>query len=100
MKKKKTIIKILEFIAKISQSKLVLDEKKLENLIKTTDFIYLQNLEKKEKFNESMKEIKTGKKIKFFDKGPKNQWKNLLKDNLRKKIETVFKKEMEELGYF
>ncbi len=97
--KRKTIIKILEFISKLSQSKLVLDEKKLKNLLKTTDFFYLQNLEEKGNFNESMKEIKTGKKIKFFDKGPENQWKILLEDNFKNKIEASFKKEMLELGY-
>ena len=36
---------------------------------------------------------------KFFRKGKKDSWKNILADDLRKKIEENFRKEMIELGY-
>ena len=36
---------------------------------------------------------------KFFNLGPKNNWKNLLKTEMKEKIETHFKKEMKELEY-
>ena len=38
-------------------------------------------------------------KIPFFNLGSKNNWKNILEDEIRKKIEVSFKKEMIELGY-
>ncbi len=97
--KKDTIIKILKFIANLSKIELKLDEKKLENSLKTTDFNYLQELEKKKSFPESMTDQTTGKKIKFFNLGPKNDWKELLSEEIKKKIEINFKKEMIELGY-
>ena len=42
---------------------------------------------------------KTGEKIPFFNLGPKNDWRIDLDDKIRIKIEKVFRKEMEELGY-
>ena len=98
-KKKETIIEILNFIAGLSNNKLKLNEQKLENSIKTTDFDYLQKLEKEKNFVEAMNDSKTGKNIKFFNLGPKNDWKKLLKEEIKKKIETAFAKEMTELGY-
>ena len=41
----------------------------------------------------------TGKKINFFNLGPKNDWKELLNEEIKKKIEINFEKEMIELGY-
>ena len=35
----------------------------------------------------------------FFNLGPKNDWKKILPDELKIKIEKHFKKEMKELGY-
>jgi hypothetical protein len=98
-KKKNTIIKILEFIANLSKIKLKLNEKKLEDSLKTTDFNYLQKLEKEKGFSESMINETTGKKINFFNLGPKNDWKELLNEEIKKKIEINFEKEMIELGY-
>ena len=97
--KENTIIQILEFIAKLSQLKLKLNKKKLENSIKTTDFKYLQNLENEKGFVEAAPSKIKGKKIKFFYLGPKNNWKKILNEEIKKKIEINFKKEMIELGY-
>ena len=38
-------------------------------------------------------------KKKFFNLGPKNNWKDLLPDQIRLEIEKKFRKEMIELGY-
>ena len=97
--KENTIIQILEFIAKLSKLKLKLNKKKLENSIKTTDFKYLQNLENEKGFVEAAPSKIKGKKIKFFYLGPKNNWKKILNEEIKKKIEINFKKEMIELGY-
>ena len=49
-------------------------------------------------FIESQKNIKN-KSIPFFYLGPKNDWRNLINDNIRIKIETEFKNEMIKLNY-
>ncbi len=97
--KENTFLKILNFIHKLSKNNFVLDKKKFKNVIDTTDFGNMQRMEKDTDFHESMINKKTGKKVKFFYLGPKNDWKNLLDENIQKKIETAFKKEMTELGY-
>ena len=58
----------------------------------------MQNLEKEKGFSESSID-KTGKKIPFFNLGPKNDWKNKLDSKVAEKLEKAFKSEMEELGY-
>ena len=42
---------------------------------------------------------KTGEKIPFFNLGPKNDWRRILDQKNREKIEKRFKEEMLELGY-
>ena len=42
---------------------------------------------------------KTGKKIPFFNLGPKNDWRKILDPEIKKKIEGAFRKDMRELGY-
>ena len=90
------IEKIIDFIKKYTDVKT--NENKNENLIKTTSFKFLKNLEEKGYFNENAYEnIK--KKKKFFNLGPENNWKNLLNKKIIKEIETKFSSEMKELGY-
>jgi hypothetical protein len=38
-------------------------------------------------------------KIPFFNLGPKNNWKIILNDDLKEKLNKVFKKQLEELSY-
>ena len=84
---------------RINKSNFELDKKKFENVIKTTSFENMQNLEKEKGFSESWVDEKTGKKIPFFYLGPKNNWKKNLDVKVVKKLEKTFKLEMEELGY-
>ena len=97
--KEKTFYQILNFIHKLKKINLSIDKKKINNVINSTSFEKLKDLEKKEGFIESKVNMKTGKKIPFFNLGSKNNWKNILEDEIRKKIEDSFKKEMIELGY-
>ena len=97
LKPKEAFILILEFIHKLTKTKFVLNELKLNNVLKTTTFEYLQNLEKKESFPESRKS-KDGKLINFFKYGKKNTGKNL-PEEINKNIEGNFNLEMKELGY-
>ena len=97
LKPRETFINILEFIHKLTKIKFVLDELKLNNVLKTTTFEYLQNLEKKNGFHEARK-TKDGKSVKFFKYGKKNTGKDLPEEMI-KNIEENFNLEMKELGY-
>ena len=59
----------------------------------------MKKLEIEKGFPEAKNERNTGKKIIFFDKGSARDWRQTLDENIRKKIETSFNKEMTELGY-
>ena len=59
----------------------------------------MKDLEVKQVFRESMTDNETGKKRPFFNLGPKNDWRKILSDENREKIEKAFKDEMLELGY-
>ena len=92
-------LETLKFIYKLNNTKFELDKKKFDNVIKTTSFEAMQKLEKKVGFGEATIDEKTGKRITFFNLGPKNNWKESLNSKIRFRLEKAFKKEMEELGY-
>ena len=92
-------LEILKFIYKLNNTKFELDKKKFDNMIKTTSFDAMQKLERKIGFGETIIDEKTGKRIPFFNLGPKNNWKETLNPEIRFRLEKAFKKEMEELGY-
>ena len=96
---KNTFLKILKFIHKLNNSKFSIDMNKFNNVLKSTSFENMKKIEKKEGFNESQINKKTGEKIPFFNLGPDNNWKTLLDPSIKKKIENSFEKEMKELGY-
>ena len=93
----KALISILEFTHKLSNAKFMLDETKLKNVLNSTTFENLQNLEKKNSFPEAIRGS-DGKLITFFKYGEKNTGKNLPKE-INSKIEQVLSSEMKELGY-
>ncbi len=97
-KKKNTLLKIFEFLQNLGMQ-FNLDMVKLNKAIKTTDFDKMKNLESKEIFYESVINEKTGKRKVFFNLGPKNDWRRILDQKNREKIEKHFKEEMLELGY-
>ena len=96
---KKVFIQTLNFINKVANINISIDEDKIDKAIKTTSFSRMQNLEEQYGFEEAKINEITGQKVKFFNLGPKNHWKNSLDERLRKKIEDKFKKEMLELNY-
>jgi hypothetical protein len=97
-KPEKTFLKILGFIHRLGKSKLLINQTKLENTIRTTSFDNLKNLEKKNGFPEAPHK-NNKKNTPFFHKGPERNWKVTLEISIKNKIETAFKKEMMELGY-
>ena len=92
---KNTFISILNFINKFMQ--VDIDEDRIKNVLMSTEFSKLQQSENKYGFKESSN--MSGFNKKFFNLGPKNNWKNLLKKEIKEKIENHFKEEMKELGY-
>ncbi len=74
------------------------NDKKINNIIKTTAFEILKKKEEKEGFEEASDESKETN-IKFFNLGPKNNWKDIVDKKLIYQIEKIFKKEMKELNY-
>ena len=98
-KKEEILLKMLKFIYKLNKKKLDVDQVKFKNVIESTSFERMKNLEKDAGFFESKINKKTGKKISFFNLGKKNDWKKLIDPTIKKKIENAFKEEMEELGY-
>ena len=99
VKNKKTVlIRIFKFFKSLG-IKIELDMDKLNKIIKSTEFEKMKDMETKVVFRESMVDEKTGKKRPFFNLGPKNDWKKILSDENREKIEKAFREEMLELGY-
>ena len=88
--------KIILFLKKYI--KIDVNNAKIKNILNTTSFDYLKNLENEGKFNENAFENINTKKT-FFYLGPKNNWKNNLQENIKKEIEKELNKEMSELGY-
>ena len=97
--REETLLKILKYIHKLKKINFVPDNKKLKNIIESTTFEKMKSEEEKSGFSESKTILKTGKKIPFFNLGPKNKWENILEPKIIKKIENSFNVEMKELGY-
>ena len=89
---------VLKFIYKLTKSNEVINNVKLGETLNTTKFEYLQNLEEKVGFKEATFSEGT-KKNKFFKYGPKNDGKKNIPNDLRKNLEKILNKEMQELGY-
>ena len=92
----KEFFKISNYLEKIMNTKF--NENKILNAIKTSSFSNMQDLEKKGLFKEYVTEDNNNK-IKFFNLGPKNDWKLYLKNEIVEEINLKFKNEMKELGY-
>ena len=88
---------VFNFINKVSKTRTEIDENKLKNVLKTTNFEYLQNLEKSQGFPEAVRDNQ-GKNVQFFKYGETNSGVEI-PELLKKKIEQSFSSEMKELGY-
>ena len=97
--KEKFFIEVLQFLHKVRNIDFKLDKKKLQNVLNSTSFDKMKEMEEKEGFHEAAVNKNNNKKKPFFFKGPKNDWKITLNIELIKKIEKAFEKEMLELDY-
>ncbi len=92
---------IIKFINDVTDNKEKINIPKLKKTIQSTSFSKLKNNEIKNGFSESVNSQKNkGKKIKFFNLGPENNWKKILDKNLQEKLSQVFEKDLDELEYF
>tara|TARA_B100001778_G_C18514569_1_gene595835 strand:+ start:184 stop:1038 length:855 start_codon:yes stop_codon:yes gene_type:complete len=93
----KELEKMFNFIKEISSEKNSnFDIVRAKKTITETSFDRLKKLELKEGFSE--KEEKS-RKNDFFNQGILNDWNNSLSDDIKKKLEDNFQKEMQDLGY-
>ena len=90
--KEKAIKSIIEFFYNNYNLKILNEDVKINNIMKTTDFMFLQNQEKLKGFRESVNK-------QFFSVGKKNQWKNKLNEFQLKQMEEKFDKVMKIFNY-
>ncbi|MDC6475855.1 sulfotransferase domain-containing protein [Candidatus Pelagibacter sp.] len=74
-------------------------EKQIKKSIDESSFENLQKLEDENGFIESIINPENKKRKKFFNLGPRNNWKKSLDKKFVDEIENSFKNEMKELGY-
>ena len=89
--------KIAKFLKKFADIKT--NKEKNYNIIKSTSFDQLKNMEKKGLFKEGIVNKLSNEKVDFFRLGPKNKWEDNLEKDIQKELENAFEKEMIELGY-
>ena len=97
--KEKIFRDVVSFINRLYKNDHNIDEKKFLNSINSTSFVNMKNKERIEGFEESIISKKTGKKLNFFNLGFNNRWQKILSDDIKKKMNLSFKRELEELGY-
>ena len=91
--------KVINFVYQLINEKKQINEKKLFNSIKSTNFNNLKNKELNEGFAESVYSKDTGKKINFFNLGFNNRWQKILPDDIKNQINIAFEKDLKYLNY-
>ena len=94
---KKEFLKVKKFLERIL--KLKINENKFNYTVENCKFEKLQEIEQSEGFIESVVDKNTGQKKKFFNMGPKNNWKTHIDKKIKDEIENNFREEMKELNY-
>ena len=89
--------KIIKFLQKYLTFQV--DENKIKNILRTTSFKSLKDMENQGKFDEQVINKKDGKKVSFFNLGPQNIWQENLKKEIVSEIEKNFNHTMKELKY-
>ena len=94
-----TFKKVFEFIKKVSKLKEDFNQKKAEMAIENCNFEKLQKLEKEKGFYEAISKKNSSEKIKFFNLGNKNNYKDLLNKNLIDEMNLFYKDELKKYDY-
>ena len=84
----------ITFINQFIKNKIKIDEEKILKVVKECKFENLKNLENEKGFKEK---LSSGNN--FFRKGQSSEWEEVLPDELVRKLEQNFSKEMMKLGY-
>ena len=90
---------IIGFINQTTNSKNKIDKNKIKNAVSSSLFSKLKEKEKNEGFSEAPQSKLRNSKVPFFNLGPKNNWKKILSEDLRAKLEETFDSELKELNY-
>ena len=90
---------VVKFINETTNNKEKISKDKLKNSVNSTLFDKLKNNEEKYGFSEAIQSKKENKKIPFFHLGPKNDWRRILDEDFKKKLNSVFEKNLIELSY-
>ncbi len=90
---------LIKFINSLLSNNQGIDYEKFKKALETTNFNSLKKKENDEGFFESIYSKKEDRKIPFFNKGFKNNWKKIIDKKLVSKIEKEFSKEMKKLNY-
>ena len=91
------IDKIVKFLRNFINFEI--SDTKKENIIKSTSFEALKKIEENGKFTENVFVSGSNEKVKFFNKGPNNNWQNTLPKNTKIELENELRNELTELGY-
>ena len=95
----KIVSEVITFINQTTNNNEKINKNKIKNAVNSSSFSKLQDKEKNEGFSEAPKSKSGDNKIPFFNLGPKNNWKIILNDDLKDKLNNIFKKKLEELSY-
>ncbi len=90
---------MITFVNNLNGNKEPVNQDKLMQSIKSTNFSNMKNKEKNEGFAESVQSKVTGEKINFFNLGFNNRWNKILPENLKIKIQNYFEKDLKFLKY-
>ena len=89
--------KIINFLKKYLNVET--NKNKNKEILETTSFKSLKEMEQKGLFKENVLSKKDDSKVNFFHLGPANNWKDNLDEDIKNKIEKNFYQEMAELEY-
>ena len=90
---------IIEFIDNLTNNKSGFIREKAKNAVETTSFENLKKIEIEKGFSESIFSRVGNKKIPFFHLGPKNNWQKNFDTKFVKRLNNIFKKNLDELDY-
>ena len=90
---------VITFINKTTNNKEKIFKNKIKNAVSTSLFSKLKEKEKNEGFSEAPKSKLLNSKVPFFNLGPNNDWRKILNDNLKDRLNNTFKKKLKELSY-
>ena len=91
---------IIEFINQIIKNNEKINLEKIKRTLRSTSFSKMKKKELENGFSESINSQKNkNKKIVFFNLGPDNDWKKILNEKLKNKLNKKYEKQLEELSY-